>query len=145
MYCKTKTHLCVWTVSDPKEVGIEVQNSRVSVSGDSAYGGWPLPDTLTASAIPSHCFLGGRKITVTACTYSVASRLQNCGNPTKYVYWPHKWKASTPIRLRKMRTDTFFNNLSSLFVFLLFLDRNDRPCQGERVRGRRQEWQALSG
>ena len=35
---------------------------------------------------------------------SVASRLQNCGNPTKYIYWPHKWKANAPICPQKMRT-----------------------------------------
>ena len=29
--------------------------------------------------------------------FSVASRLQDCRNAAKYIYWPHKWKASSPM------------------------------------------------
>ena len=40
--------------------------------------------------------------------YSVASRLQNCRNSDKCIYQPHKWEASTPIHLQKMRTGFIF-------------------------------------
>ena len=38
----------------------------------------------------------------TAHSGSVASRLQNCKkNPAKYIYRPHKWKASAPTSIRR--------------------------------------------
>ena len=35
--------------------------------------------------------------------FSVAFRLWNCGNPNKYIYWLHKWKAYVPVHPQKMR------------------------------------------
>ena len=56
------------------------------------------------------------------CVHSVASRLQNCGSTAKYIYRPHKWKASMSIHPQKMRTaeqPAFFYNQCSLFFFFL--------------------------
>ena len=52
--------------------------------------------------------------------HSVAPRLQNCRNPTKYIYWLHKWKASSPVHLQKMRTGRIFHQPARLFVCLFF-------------------------
>ena len=54
--------------------------------------------------------------------YSVAcSRLQNCGNPTKYIYRLHKWKALMPVHLQKMRMARIFQQPMQLVFVFVFL------------------------
>ena len=53
-------------------------------------------------------------------THSVASRLRNCGNPVKYIYWLHKWRASTPVYLQKMRMGWIFQEPMQPFFLLFF-------------------------
>ena len=55
-------------------------------------------------------------------TYSVVSRMQNCVNPTKYIYWLHKWLAYPSVH-RKWEWATFVNNWCILYSFSFFCQR----------------------
>ena len=59
--------------------------------------------------------------------HSVASRLRSCGNPAKYIYRPHKLKASTSVHLQKMRTGCIFQQPVQPF-FLFFLVSTITRC-----------------
>ena len=40
-----------------------------------------------------------------------------CGNPTKYIYRLHKWKATVPVCPQKMRMGCIFQQLVHFFIF----------------------------
>ena len=87
--------------------------------------GWKMASTCWLVVLIAFVDEGGRLCgvrrrsisTVIVILCSVASGLRNCGNPTKCIYQPHKWKASAPIHLQKMRMGCFFQQSVQPFSF----------------------------
>ena len=84
------------------------------------------------STIISLCLLslhsGSRPHSVADYNNSVASRLWNCRNPAKCIYWLHKWKASVPICPQKMRMGRMFHQPKRPFYFFFCITTRRYLC-----------------
>ena len=68
----------------------------------------------------TQCYTGMQQETLAAHCCSDASWLWNCRNSSGYIYRPHEWKASMPVRPQKMRTGHIFEQ-PCVFLFVSVL------------------------